>query len=100
MFQVPHQVAGGEEGLSAVQHAGVAIGPAGRQLGRRRTRTAAAARDRERGVADEDPLPPPSCAAPPGQAPTASSFVLHYRHQFPSCTGTSWLSLWTGYGKK
>lgn len=57
MFQVPHQVAGGEEGLSAVQHAGVATGPAGRQHGRRRTCTAAAARDRERGVADEDSPP-------------------------------------------
>lgn len=66
-LQVPHQVAGGEEGVSAVQHAGLAAGPAGGQHGRQRAHAAAAARDRERGVADEDPRP-----ATPGPAPPCS----------------------------
>lgn len=57
--EVPHQVAGGEESVSAVQHACFATGPAGRRHGHRWAHTAAPPGDRERGVADEDPRPAP-----------------------------------------
>lgn len=49
--EVPHQVAGGEESVPAVQHASAAAGPAGRQHRGRRAHTAAPAWHREPGVA-------------------------------------------------
>lgn len=75
--EVPHQVAGGEEGVSTVQHACSATGPAGGQHGHLRAHTAASARDRECGVADENPqralprpAPLPFCRPLQSQAPT------------------------------
>lgn len=65
VLQVPHQVAGGEESVSAVQHACFATGPAGRRHGHRWAHTAAPPGDRERGVADEDPHPAQPRPAPP-----------------------------------
>lgn len=47
---------GGEESVPAVQHAGLAARPAGRQHGSPCADTAASARDRESGVADSNPL--------------------------------------------
>lgn len=83
MLQVPHQVAGGEEGVSAVQHARLAAGPAGGQHGRPWAHTAAPPGDRERGVADdEEPTTPPP-PAPPHPTPLFSSLVVHYGHKHP-----------------
>lgn len=49
--KVPHQVAGGEEGVPSVQHAGAAAGPAGGQHRGRSAHTTAPAWHREPGVA-------------------------------------------------
>lgn len=49
--KVPHQVAGGEEGVPAVQHAGATAGPAGGELRSCSAATTAPAWHREPGVA-------------------------------------------------
>lgn len=54
--KVPHQVAGGEEGVPAVQHAGAAAGPAGGRLRGGRAPAAAPAGHREPCVASLHPL--------------------------------------------
>lgn len=98
---MPHQVAGGEESVSAVQHACFATGPAGRRHGHRWAHTAAPPGDRERGVAGEDPHPAPPRPAPPRPL----FFCSTLQSQAPicrrlTCAGTGWLILWTGNRKK